>query len=638
MNALSAPMEGSHAMAASDAGLESARGRRIWPAGLAIILLVALAARLAYLAQFSALPFFDQPVGDSAAHLQRAADIAHGVLLPARPFYYCSIYYPYFLALVLGVFHGSLWTVSLLQLVAGTIFVGVIATASRLTFGTPAGLATGALAALYGPSAFFEADILGVVWGQLALSISILACLWWLSHPERRLRLQIGVLFAAGLALGAAAIERPNLLVAAAAVFVWLAAVAPRDRVKSVFAAGAGLSLPLLMVLALNVAGTGQWVPLTTSGGINLSLGYHSGADGTYDEPWEREAPEFSAQHIEPEEAMTAWAARKLGHPVTTQQASAYWGREAVSWMRRHPGETLRITLRKAALLLNSAEVPNHLDFAFIRERAPALRFMPIDFGPLLALAAIGAAALLLRRRRRPAIALLLAMSGAAWLSVVPFTVADRYRAPMVPPLLILAGAGIYVLIGLVREREARRDPRMLAALALGVLVLAASSIPLMKPLRGRDYWMIAQAYERHGQMREAVAAYESAVREEPNNGELLNNLASIYKRTGDRSRAVALLRRAVLAEPGLAYPHKNLGMLMAVQGQYDSAQAELERAYRIDSTDVEVVATIGAIAAERGHRAQAHALFERARRMSPDDARLERLIAHYEPDSARGR
>jgi tetratricopeptide (TPR) repeat protein len=598
-----------------------------WPI-LAGIVLVALALRLIYLREFAALPIFDQPVGDSAAHLRRAGEIARGALLPSHPFYYCSIFYPYFLALVLVGFHGTLASVALIQLVAGALVVGLLATSARMAFGNGVGIATGLLAALYGPSAFFEADVLGVVWGQLGLALGILALAWWWRHRAESVTGGVPLLLA-GLAFGLAVVERPNLLLCTAAAALCLFLAMRVRRVRRVALFGAGALAPLLVVLALNVAGTGQWVPLTTSGGINLSLGYHDGATGTYDEPWEREAPEFSAQHTEPEEAMTAWASIKTGRVLTPQEASKYWLGQALHWIGSHPGESALLTLRKAALMLNGVEVPNHLDFAFIRERAPALRLMPIGFSALLGLAGIGAV-ILGRRRRAAELVFLLLLLATALLSVVPFTVADRYRAPMFPALFILAGVGVVALLDLVRNAEARRDKGALLALGTGLLLVLVSLVPLERPLRGRDHWMFAQAYEARGRLGPAIASYEAAVREEPSNGQLLNNLGNAYRRAGDRARALGILRKAVAFEPGLAYPHKSLGLLLVDNGALDQALAELERAHAIDSTDVEVVAMMGGIHAEQGNPAAAAHEFSRARAMAPDDPRLDRLIRHY--------
>ena len=604
------------------------RSRPAFGLVLAGLVLAALALRLLYLREFAALPIFDQPVGDSAAHLRRASEIARGSFLPAHPIYYCSIFYPYFLALVLGGLHGTLVSVALIQVIAGAIVVGLLAAAGRVAFGTGVGIATGLLAALHGPSAFFEADVLGVVWGQLALALGILALAWWWRHRAGSDRGGM-ILFLAGLAFGLAVVERPNLLLCAAAVALCLFLAAHARRFRRVAQFGAGVAMPLLIVLALNVAGTGQWVPLTTSGGINLSLGYHDGATGTYDEPWEREAPEFSAQHTEPEEAMTAWASIKSGRTLSPQQASRYWLGQALHWIAAHPRESALLTLRKAALMLNGVEVPNHLDFAFIRERAPALRWMPVGFTALLALAGVGAV-MLGRRRRTPELVFLLLLFATALLSVVPFTVADRYRAPMLPALFLLAGVGLVALVDLARNTQARREQGVLLALGTGLLLALVSLVPLERPLRGRDHWMFAQAYETRGQLGPAIASYEAAVREEPTNGQLLNNLGNAYRRTGDRARALSALRQAVALEPGLAYPHKSLGLLLVDGGALDQALAELERAHAIDSTDVEVVAMMGGIHAEQGDPAAAAALFARAKAMAPADARLDRLIRHY--------
>lgn len=582
-----------------------AQGRRTWWLALGLIAAVAFALRFLYLGQFAALPIFADPVGDSAAHLHRAAEIAQGKWLPARPFYYCSIFYPYFLALVLAGMHGSLATVAAIQLAAGTGVVVLVALLGRRAFGDVAGLISGALATLYGPSAFFEADVLGVVWGQLALCAGMLLVLLWSTSRRRSTAAWAGVAF------GLAAVERPNLLLVALVTIGWIA----WSRRSAVIPFLAGLAGPLLVVLALNVAGTGQWVPLTTSGGINLALGYHDGANGTYDEPWEHEAPEFSAQHVEPEEAMIAWASLETGRTLSPQEASRYWLDRTLSWIARHPRESLALTFRKTLLMLNAVEVPNHLDFAFIRARASALKLLFVGFAPVLALAGVGFAA----RRRDPVAIYFALVALAAMLSVVPFTVADRYRAPMLPGLFLLAGAGVLSL----------RHPRVLP-LACGAALLAISAIPLIRPLEGRNHWMFAQAYERRGDLPRAITSYEAAVKAEPGDAQLLNNLGNAYRRAGRLNAAQATLERAVRVEPRLAYPHKSLGVVLIGEGRLPEALAELQAAHEILPTDAEVLGMIGAVHAERGEWPAADSAFAQARVLAPNDRRLDALIAQY--------
>ncbi|HEY6867517.1 MAG TPA: hypothetical protein VI792_09680 [Candidatus Eisenbacteria bacterium] len=603
---------------------------RRWGAGLAVILGLAALARLLYLREVAALPFFDQPVGDSAAHLKRAAEIAAGGWLPARPFYYCSIFYPYFLATALAIFHGSLVAVCAIQALAGVAVVGLLAHLARRLYGPLAGLGAGALAALYGPFAFLESDVLGVVWGQLALATAMIACVAGSEEAPRGRPRSTAWMALAGLAFGLAAVERPNLLALAPLAAAWCAARAGPRAWRPLAALAGGVALPLATVLALNVAGSGQWVPLTTSFGINLSLGYHEGANGTFSEPWEREDPEFSAQHVEPEDAMVARASLETGRALDARAASAYWTRRALDWIRAHPGEAAGITLRKAALMLNAAEVPNHLDFGFIREHAPALWLMPVGFGAVLALAVLGFGDAVLRRRRRGETGLLLLLAAGVLASVLPFTVADRYRAPMVLPLIVAAGAGVAALARLARERHAGAERGTAVVLAASLVAALVSTVPLVRPLRGRDEWMLAQAWQARGDLPRAIAAYEAAVRETGDRGELLNNLAMAYRAAGDRARAEAALRRAIAAAPALAYPHKNLGMLLIVRGARDSALAELREAERLAPGDAETAGAIGALLAERGDRDAARAAFARARALAPGDARLRGLIEHY--------
>ena len=167
--------------------------------------------------------------------------------------------------------------------------------------------------------------------------------------------------------------------------------------------------------------------------------------------------------------------------------------------------------------------------------------------------------------------------------------------------------------------------------LAISTLAVLVSLIPLVRPLRGRDYWIFAQAYERQGSMRAAVAAYEAAVREEADDGSLLNNLGVAYRAVGDNERAAHAFRSAVRADPRLALPHKNLGMVLISQGDLNGGLAQLMAALQLNPNDAQALGAIGGILAEQGDRAGAKAAFSKARALAPTDTRLSQLIEYYE-------
>jgi tetratricopeptide (TPR) repeat protein len=384
------------------------------------------------------------------------------------------------------------------------------------------------------------------------------------------------------------------------------------------------------LYLILNVAGTGQWVPLTTSTGINLSIGYHAGADGTFREPWEDTSPEFAASHTELAEASRKMASVQVGREIDARGASQYWKNEAIRFVRSHPRDALALTLRKAALMVNNVEVPNHLDFGFIRHQARALGLMPIGFGVVFVLGTMGLAAAFIERRGPAEIGLLLLVLLGTLLSVLPFFVADRYRIPLALPLLIASGPGAVAAWSIVRGRSpgGRRGAVAISTVGAGAVLLTL--LPLARPVEGRDYWMLAQAYEAKGALHEAVSAYETAALADSTNGTLLNNLGEAYRKTGRKDLAVVAFRRAIATNGALALPHKNLGMTLISIGDNAGALSELQEAARLNPDDAQTLGAIGALLAERGDTTGSADAFAQALRLAPADQSLRRLLSNY--------
>ena len=385
-----------------------------------------------------------------------------------------------------------------------------------------------------------------------------------------------------------------------------------KPRWRAVGALAAGAVLPLALVVALNFAAAGRWIPLATSRGINLYIGNHEGATGTYDEPWSKQSAQFAARYTELEEASTRWASQRSGRALTPEQASDYWTAQAVDFVRRHPREAMGQSLRKTLLLFNAAEIPNHLDFEFIRERAPALWSMPIGFAIVLPLAAVRLGLGLARDRRR-GVALLVLITAAAAASVLPFFVTERYRASCCRRCSCSPASASR------RWRPsptcAQATPARVAAVLMTALVLAGVSlIPLTEPVRSRDWWMLAQGYAARGDLRSAAASYEAAVREGSDDGELLNNLALTYRALGNRERAESALRHAVTANPGLAYAHKNPRHAAHRPRRVGRGAALVEPGRDARARRRQTLGAIGALLADRGQRAAAQRAFSRAR------------------------
>ena len=148
------------------------------------MVLAALLARVLYLQQVSALLSSRIRWGIRRAPSRARARSWAGHLLPDTPFFYGGILYPWALAGFALLFGANLYPVCLAQALLGCLLVWSIhrlcvaaAGHGRRRLGRRAGLAAAAMAALYGPFAFLEADILMVSWTLPALVLSAVVLL-----------------------------------------------------------------------------------------------------------------------------------------------------------------------------------------------------------------------------------------------------------------------------------------------------------------------------------------------------------------------------------------------------------------------------------------------------------------------------
>ncbi len=460
---------------------------------LALVVLVGMIVRAAWLAEARALPFFELPQTDDFVYARGAERIASGdVWLGGETLRFGPPYF-YLLALVRGLLGPSPLAPRVVHLSLGVAVIPLVWWACRRLTDARWALAGALVAALYGPAIFFEALLLpetAMTLVHAALTVALLFAL----GGERRAWIATGVL--AGIAIA----FRPNTLLLFPAL-VWIA----RPREEGGRAASLRLSVGLAVGLAplplrnLLALGT-PWGASTA--GINAFIGNGPGATGGWRVP--AEVPE-AASPLRQFTGFRDAAGRALGHPVDDAAADRYWLARTIDHVLGHPLDAGAVLLRKAHLFWNARELSNVVDYAFTRELSATLSAPLVQFGWIAPLALTGTLLLSPRARTRDERAIA-ALSWTAFVAVVAVFVQDRYRVVFVPWLVVAAVWAARELVRCVREKKAA--PLLLA---LASILAAYPAIPVRA--HPAERWaQLAMGYEQLHRDTDACAAFTRAL------------------------------------------------------------------------------------------------------------------------------
>ena len=91
------------------------------------------------------------------------------------------------------------------------------------------------------------------------------------------------------------------------------------------------------------------------------------------------------------------------------------------------------------------------------------------------------------------------------------------------------------------------------------------------------DYLSEALALERQGDFEAALTSYRLALRDQPNDPKILQNIAIAYSRTGRLEEAMRSYRRALEVAPELSGAHYGLAFLLLKRGDRAGAMSHLD-------------------------------------------------------------
>jgi tetratricopeptide (TPR) repeat protein len=581
-----------------------------------VIFVLAFLLRLIYLAEIDSIPLFYHPAGDGRIYDEWAQRIAAGDWLGKGVFYQAPLY-PYFLGVLEMLFGHDLWLVRLVQIILGAISCALIFLVGVRLFSLPAGTAAGVILALYAPAIFFDGLIEKSILDLTLLSLFLLLLAQSIDGQSRGLQW-----LALGGVLGLLGLSRENALILGPIVAIWIAfhfAAAPlRTRLRWIGIFLAGLLLVLVPVGLRNLGVGGEFKLTTSQFGTNFFIGNNPAADGTYDSI----TKVIGEPQLEGPDA-TRLAQRAVGRTLTPGEVSDYWLGRSIQYIRSQPGHWVQLLAKKWLMVWNAREVEDSDDFYIYQGWSWLLWGLSwvSNFGVLAPLAVLGA---LLTLNRWRELWLFHSIVVFMALSVTAFYVFGRYRYPLVPLLVLFAGAGIAKLIECYNMKNWR-----VLFIAAGILVVTSVIVnwPIYN-IRGPwpgGYNNLSNAYYKQGKVKEATENALQAVRLQPDFGVAHFNLGNLYAYQRKYELSRQHFERAIRIFPNYAEARSNLGQLLAEQGDLDGGIEHFRKAIELNGSVSRAHLNLGVALAKLGQLENAIQPLHQTIQLAPNYA-----LAHY--------
>lgn len=347
---------------------------------------------------------------------------------------------------LLGGGHASqlvhlLWSAGL-----GTATIALIGVTGREIAGARVGVIAAAIAAAYPNLWVHDGALLSETMAIFVATLVILVAYRFARAPS------LGRAGALGAAVGAAALARSELILAVPLIIVPIVLGARRlpmaQRVRWVVIAGATTMLVVAPWVAYNLARFDQPVLLSSQFGGTLAA---ANCDRTYYGP-DMGFKSFACASDYIRRARSADQDESVRDARIREQVTPY----VRAHIARLPVVVGVRWLRAVELWRPLDDIRNDMQY-WQRERWAAQASL-LSWYPVAALAIAGTVVL---RRRRISVLPLAAVSGAVMLAIGLTFAQTRYRAPMEPPVVLLAAVGVDAL---VRRYERHRLARGLDA------------------------------------------------------------------------------------------------------------------------------------------------------------------------------
>ncbi|MDP6490492.1 MAG: hypothetical protein QGG69_01825, partial [Kiritimatiellia bacterium] len=413
-----------------------------------ILAALALAVQVAFVFETNRAVVFQVPTSDAASYHNQAVRIAAGEEEPGKAPFWQPPLYIYALGQVYRWMSSDIQVVRYVHGMLGVLVALLTFLVAKRFMRESVAFACGLGTCFYGPLLFFTSQLLPAALAAVWSGSFLLLFLALMRRPT-------GIkAFALGVILGLAALTVPVMLVMLLLVGGWLVVETRKNgslwpQVRWGLLLAAGLVLSVAPVTIRNAVRSGQWVPISTNGGINLYIGNNpSTAETVCIRPGTREWETLVALPYEE------------GGVTSPARAQSFFLRRVGAYIFREPASFLGGLVAKARQLTSGREIPRNVDLYVFREHSRILGLLAWRWGPFaFPFGIVGPLALLgmvVAVRRRGEGRYLVGFVMLYGLSLVCFFPSSRYTVPVLPALLILAFLGMGALLAQLCAPPAR--------------------------------------------------------------------------------------------------------------------------------------------------------------------------------------
>jgi 4-amino-4-deoxy-L-arabinose transferase-like glycosyltransferase len=468
-------------------------------------------------------PFFELPSVDPKVYHDWALEIANGNIVGDEVFFLSPLY-PYFLGAIYSVFGPGFVVSRIIQALLGSISCVMVYYLGKQLFGRRVGFVAGMFAALYIMSIFYEGLFLVAAIQTPLNLLALIALLRCREKPSPARWLT------SGICLGISALARPNVLLFAGFVLLWLY-FEFRDRLNkkqmlvSGFVFSCGIGLMVFPITIRNFIVSDDLVLVSAQSGVNLYIGNGPYADGVFNVP--RIFPPTRAD--DPTQQRTsyrAYAEKEEGRKLKPSEISGFWTKKTLESIQQKPKRWLEVMGHKFVLFFNGSEIGNSRDFYSSRDFSAVLRMPLPSFGFIVPLALVG---MMLSWQRRKEVLLLYGLAATYLISLLMYFVLAHYRMPVMWVFILFAS---YTVVWLVENYEKKRTLWVAGALAALVLTAVFVNHEAADQSKGRFmiHFNLGNKFRMMKKLDLAAQEYDKSIAANPSYISSYNNLAVTYE------------------------------------------------------------------------------------------------------------